>query len=126
DMRHRGTGRFDDACESISGARAGRANLVRSDRLQSCTSLWRKLDPGGVMITGSVNAALEIMVHIEVQDSSGHPHVVQAQVDTGYNGALTLPPAQINALRLPWRDRLLANLADGSVRQIDMYEATIN
>jgi len=46
-------------------------------------------------------------------------------IDTGFDGALSLPPARIFALDLPWRRRGRALLADGSESLFDVYEATV-
>jgi clan AA aspartic protease len=76
-------------------------------------------------MTGTVNAALEIIIPLEVEDASGQRHLIPAQVDTAYNGFLTLPPPQIGALCLPWVGSLYAKLADGGSQRIDIYAATI-
>lgn len=46
-------------------------------------------------------------------------------VDTGFEGALSLPPAAITTLGLPYFTRLDANLADDSNVRTDVYVATI-
>jgi clan AA aspartic protease len=74
---------------------------------------------------GTVNAALQIMIPVEVEDGSGQRHTISAQFDSGYNGSLTLPPAQVAALGLPWIGSVYAKLADGSSRRINIYRATI-
>ncbi len=53
-------------------------------------------------MTGTVNAELEPLLRLVVRDAGGQAHDVEAVVDTGFNGFLTLPPALIAALRLPW------------------------
>ncbi len=40
---------------------------------------------------------------------------MEAIIDTGFNGFLTLPPALVAALGLPWLCRQQGQLADGSV-----------
>jgi clan AA aspartic protease len=77
------------------------------------------------MMTGSVNATLEPTIHIEVRDAMGQAHVFLAKIDTGYDGSLSLPLQQIQALRLAWVDFVVATLADGSTRRINVYEATV-
>jgi clan AA aspartic protease len=56
---------------------------------------------------------------------AGQPHEVDAIIDTGFNGFLTLPPAMIAALGLPWLCRQEGQLADGSVQPFDVYVATV-
>jgi clan AA aspartic protease len=46
-------------------------------------------------------------------------------VDTGCNGWLTLPPALIAALGLPWQTAVHGILADGTEILCDVYEATV-
>lgn len=50
---------------------------------------------------------------------------IEFVIDTGFEGALTLPPAAIAALGLPYIGELRANLADDSSRKTDVYSATI-
>ena len=50
---------------------------------------------------------------------------VSAMIDTGYNGALTLPLTIIEDLGMPWRRRGRALLADGRETVFDTYEATV-
>ena len=75
------------------------------------------------MMTGTVNADLEALLRLCVRDVHGHPHDVEAVIDTGFNGFLTLPPGLIAALGLPWLCRQQGQLADGSVHAFDVYVA---
>lgn len=77
------------------------------------------------MITGVVSAYLEALVRITVRGPGGQEQEIETIIDTGFNGALSLPPARIAALNLPWRRRGRALLADGSESLFDIYEATI-
>ena len=43
------------------------------------------------MMTGVVNADLEPLLRLTVRDAGGQPHDVEAVIDTGFNGFLTLP-----------------------------------
>jgi predicted aspartyl protease len=54
------------------------------------------------MMTGVVSAALEATLRLSVEDTLGQAHEVEAILDTGFNGFLTLPAALIGALGLPW------------------------
>jgi clan AA aspartic protease len=76
-------------------------------------------------MTGSVNAALEAMLPLEVMDAMGQRHSITVKVDTGYDGYLSLPPSQIVALRLPWVETVTGFGAGGGSYRIDVYEATI-
>ena len=77
------------------------------------------------MITGIVNARPEIVIRLPVRDAAGVEQEIEAILDTGFSGALTLPPALIASLGLSWRSRSCAILADGSVQQFDIYAATV-
>jgi clan AA aspartic protease len=77
------------------------------------------------MITGTVNPYLEATVSIVVRRKDGGQQTVEAVIDTGFNGSLTLPRDVIDELGLPWRTRELAVLADGSEQQFDVHVATV-
>lgn len=77
------------------------------------------------MITGVVSAALEAMIHLSVQGPGGREQEIKAIIDTGFNGALTLPPSLIATLGLPWLARERVLLGDGRVEQLDVYAATV-
>jgi clan AA aspartic protease len=77
------------------------------------------------MINGSVNSALEPKIEVNVHDASGKPQLIEALIDTGYNGFLTLQPALISTLGLAWLCRQQGQLADGSIQSLDVYLATI-
>jgi clan AA aspartic protease len=77
------------------------------------------------MMTGAVNAALEAILRVTAFDGSGQPRELKAVVDTGFSGFLTIPPALIAALGLPWLGRQDGILADGQVHVFDVYTANI-
>src|SRR5437762_8647821 len=73
------------------------------------------------MIQGAVNARLEGVVRLRVRGPGGSAIDVDAVVDSGFTGSLMLPAATVAALGLARRSGGRAVLADGSVRQIDLY-----
>jgi clan AA aspartic protease len=77
------------------------------------------------MITGVVNVNGEAIVRIVVGDLGKQRVVVDAIIDTGYTGFLTLPPSTIAALNLPWRGSEEGILGDGSTQRFDVYSATV-
>ena len=77
------------------------------------------------MIEGAVNANLEAVVTLPLQDSSGQTREVEAVVDTGFNGYLTLPPMLMEDLELPVVGDGEAVLADGSQAAFDVYGVTV-
>lgn len=77
------------------------------------------------MITGIVTDECEAVIRLRVRGPSGREREIEAVIDTGFNGWISLPVALISALDLPWRRRGLALLADGSESVFDMYDATL-
>ena len=78
------------------------------------------------MISGTVNDRLDPVISLEVQGPAGQRLTVDAIVDTGYSGFLTLPPALIGALRLPRVGRGDASLADGNAVEFDVFRGLVN
>ena len=54
------------------------------------------------MIQGVVNAAYEAVVTLPLQDPEGRTRDIEAVIDTGYSGFLTLPPRLVDELGLPF------------------------
>ena len=52
------------------------------------------------MIEGVVNTHYEAVVRLSLLNSSGQTRDIDAVVDTGYNGFLTLPPVLVAELEL--------------------------
>ena len=77
------------------------------------------------MITGIVTAEREAVVRLVVRGPAGREDVVDAVIDTGFDGSLTLPPSMISELHLPWRRRGRALLADGSESVFDIHEGIV-
>lgn len=57
------------------------------------------------MITGVVNARYEATIRLSVRDVHGQVQQIEAILDTGFSGSLTLPPATIHSLDLPWHPK---------------------
>jgi clan AA aspartic protease len=56
----------------------------------------------------------------------GKPNLsIEFVVDTGFAGALTLPPEAVAALELPYLQEMVANLADDNNVKTDVHIATI-
>ena len=66
------------------------------------------------MITGVVTANREAIIRLAVRGPAGVEQQIEAVVDTGFDGWLSLAPALIALLGWPWRRRGRALLADGS------------
>ena len=77
------------------------------------------------MIEGTVNAHLEAVVTLPLLGPSGQALEVDAVVDTGFNGYLTLPPMLVADLGLPVVGDGEAVLADGSEAAFNVYGVTM-
>jgi clan AA aspartic protease len=60
-----------------------------------------------------------------MRNVNGQEREIEAILDTGFSGSMTLPPSVIAALGLPFRSRGRAILADGSTTEFDIHAATI-
>lgn len=77
------------------------------------------------MIRGEVNARREAIVPLLVRAPGGNEMSLEAVVDSGFTAALALPIAAVAALGLVRQSAGGAVLADGSVRQFDIYAAEV-
>ena len=77
------------------------------------------------MIGGIVNARYEAIVRLRVRGPGGVEADVDAIVDSGFTSSLTLPAATVTALGLVRQSGATAVLADGSIRQFEVYAAEV-
>ena len=77
------------------------------------------------MIRGTVNARLEAVVRLRVRAPGGADLAIDAVIDTGFSSSLTLSTTVISALGLVRQSAGSATLADGTVRQFDIYAAEV-
>ena len=77
------------------------------------------------MIVGEVSAVPEAVVRLAVRGPGGDEREIEAVVDTGYTGALTLPAELISELALPFRSLTRALLADGRETVCATHEANV-
>ena len=73
------------------------------------------------MITGKINANREAIIELDVIGSNQKREKVEAAIDTGFNGYLTLPNDLINYLKLQLAGSRHVTLGDGNVVVLDMY-----
>ncbi len=78
------------------------------------------------MIHGIVNANLEATIPLYVVSPNGLRHEITAIIDTGYNGALSLPHATVTALALMPSASRMVTLGDASQRVLDFYTANLH
>lgn len=106
----------------IANAQPGRAGLDEAGRVTLRTEFrgaGHRLED--TMITGHVNEFGEAVVTVTVVGSSSQREI-EAVIDTGFNGSLTLPPSLVEDLELPFRRRDRAVLGDGSETFFDTHE----
>ena len=77
------------------------------------------------MIQGVVNASYEAVVTLPLQDPEGRTQDIEAVVDTGYSGFLTLPPVLIDDLGLPFAYMGQAFLANDAEVDFDVHYVTV-
>jgi clan AA aspartic protease len=77
------------------------------------------------MIVGNVNAKREAVVQLAVFGGNQQRQGIQAIIDTGYTGFLTLPSAIITTLGLTWYMQQEGMLGDGSLCMFNVYEASV-
>ena len=72
-----------------------------------------------------MNAAYEAVIPLSLQGPAGQARQVEAVIDTGFTGFLTLPPSLVAELGLVFKGTSEATLADGSAVSFDAYDATV-
>jgi clan AA aspartic protease len=77
------------------------------------------------MIVGVVTADHQAVIHLSVRGPAGQETAIDAIIDTGFDGWLSLPSSIIVSLDLTWRERGRALLADGSESVFDIYEGVV-
>lgn len=77
------------------------------------------------MLTGHVTPEREAIVPVEVLGADGQVAELEATLDTGYNGYLTLPHAVVAELELPFAGTAKATLGDGQEVALDLFLAKL-
>lgn len=77
------------------------------------------------MIEGMVNASHEAVVTLPLQGPNGQVRGIEATIDTGYSGYLTLPPILTTELGLDLRGHGHAYTANDTVVEFDVYNVTV-
>jgi clan AA aspartic protease len=72
------------------------------------------------MITGAVQSD-EARIRLKIKGRRRREQEVEVVIDSGFTGALTLPPALIATLGLRWRSVDRATLADGRTCVFQVY-----
>ena len=77
------------------------------------------------MIEGVVNAAHEAVIALHLQGPEGRTRDIEAVVDTGYSGFLTLPAVLVAELGLPFAYVGQAFLANDDEVSFDVHDVTV-
>jgi clan AA aspartic protease len=77
------------------------------------------------MMRGILTEQREALIRLTVVGPRSRKRSIEAAIDTGYDGYLTLPPELIEELGLKWRRRGKAELADGGETTFDVYEGAV-
>lgn len=99
--------------------------MAPAGRLSLCASFRSASQGVNGIITGTVNAYREAIIRVVVGGPGGREQEIECIVDTGFSGSLSLPPALVAELGLPFRRRGRALLADGSEAFFDIHEASV-
>ena len=78
------------------------------------------------MIEGFVNTNHEAILPLSLRGPEGQTREVNAVIDTGYSGSLTLPPALVAELELPYVFSSSATLADGTEVGVRVHRVTVS
>lgn len=74
---------------------------------------------------GVVNLRREATLTVVVGNSNRQLQSIEAVIDTGFNGFLSLPSTIIATLNLPWSGSDFVTLGDGSETFFDLYNAMV-
>ena len=77
------------------------------------------------MIEGVVNASYEAVGTLSLRGPGGDVRDIEAVIDTGYSGFLTLPSRLVAELALPFVTSAQAILANGSEETFDVHGVTV-
>jgi len=77
------------------------------------------------MIRGQVSALQQAVVPLQLYGPSRQTEIVQAVIDTGFDGFLAVPPDLAARLQLPFGVTRFYELGDGSTAQFDIHRATV-
>ncbi len=77
------------------------------------------------MIEGVVNDAYEAVVALSLQGPGGRAQDIEAVIDTGYSGFLTLPATLVTELGLPFAYVGRAFLANDDEVSFDVHDVTV-
>ena len=72
-----------------------------------------------------MNANHEAVVSLPMQGPEGQTKEIEAVIDTGYSGSLTLPPSLVSELDLPYAYGSSSTLADDTEVTFPVHRVTV-
>ena len=79
-----------------------------------------------MMLEGSVNHLMQAVVPVRLYGPNNQFEDVSAMIDTGFSGALVVPVDLVQMLGLDFVSSVLVELADGTIKENDRYEAEVD
>lgn len=77
------------------------------------------------MIQGQVNALRQAVIPVELRSPNGQPIQVDAVIDTGFDGFVTVAPDQAQRLQLPFLEVRSYALGDGRAVDFAIHLVTV-
>ena len=77
------------------------------------------------MTDGWLNENWDLIIPMRILDANGHVHRIEATIDTGFNGCLTLPPDFAQLLGLPPAPSLDITMANDATEAFPTYTGTV-
>jgi clan AA aspartic protease len=77
------------------------------------------------MMFGVINNNCEAIIKVAVGRIDSPKTAIDAVIDTGFTGFLSLPHSVITDLDLPWHYRDIGTLGDGSEVVFEIYKASV-
>ena len=77
------------------------------------------------MIRGQVNAFNQAVVPLQLNGPNKQTEIVQAVLDTGFDGFLAVPPDLAARLQLPFGMSRFYELGDGITVEFDIHRSTV-
>jgi clan AA aspartic protease len=77
------------------------------------------------MMKGVVSPSCEAMIRFAIGNKNGQLQTIDAVIDTGYTGFLSVPSEIIVTLNLPWTGIDRVTLGDGSETTFEVYSGRI-
>jgi len=77
------------------------------------------------MILGKVNAFKQAIISLELRGPTGQTEIVDAMVDTGFDGCLTVTPDITARLQFPFRETRTYELGSGELIDFPIHDACV-